>query len=118
MAADETNARLMLLYGDEYPLTGKKFGIKDMLLAEQMGRGEREVLQVTRVRYVVLDRRLISWNNMLGLYFARPGDQTPWDTRKLGPEPFAKFDEQKGVNRLFDSGDTVIYDVGALSGVP
>jgi hypothetical protein len=35
----------------------------------------------------------------------------------IDPDAYRKFDGQKNVSRVFDSGNIVIYDVGVLSGV-
>lgn len=118
MAADESNARLMLVYGQQYPLTGKKDGVKAMIFSGQIGRGEREIFQVTGVRYVILDRRLRSWDAMAGLYFDRTERDANDDENLMDPETYLKFDQNGSVSRVLDNGAITIYDVGALNRVP
>ena len=118
MAADESNARLMLAYGDQYPLTGKKDGTKALIYAGQIGRGETEILQVTGVRFVVMDHRLKSWDTMAGLYFDRAGSDAAHANDLMNPDSYLKFDRDPSVSRVLDSGMITIYDVGALSHVP
>ncbi len=115
VAADESNARLMLVYGDQYPLTGKKYGVKAMLFSERVGRGEREILRVTGVRYIVLDHRLKSWDTMAGLYFERAGSAVNDTAGEMAPATYLKFDQNPKVSRIFDGGTLTIYDVRALS---
>jgi hypothetical protein len=117
LATDESNARLMLAYGEQYPYTGRKYGIQDMFFSTQVGQSEQYILQVTGIRYVVVDRRRISWNNMLGYFFDRTGDAMIPSKDLIDPDAYRKFDGQKNVSRVFDSGNIVIYDVGVLSGV-
>ena len=117
LLADETNARLMLRIGEQAPLTGKRLGVRDLIVADSVGRGEREILQVTGARYVVIDRRLISWNSLVGLYFDSALVALNATSEMLDAPALQKFDAQVGADRLYDSGDLTIYDVGELSGV-
>jgi len=117
LAADESNARLMLVYGEQYPLTGREHGVRDMIFSGQIGRGEREILQVTGVHYVVLDQRLKSWDTMAGLYFDRAGSDANDANSLMAPEAHLKFDQDPSVSRILDVGTLAIYDVEALGRV-
>jgi hypothetical protein len=79
-----------------------------------MSRGEQYILQVAQTPYVVLDRRLISWDNMRGLYFERQRKDTTSDREFIDPTASKKFDRHENVSRIFDSGNLTIYDVGAF----
>jgi hypothetical protein len=116
IAADESNARLMFTYGDQYPLTGQTGGIRALIFAQHLDWSADEIVQATAIRYVVLDMRLASWNTMLGLYFTRPG-VTLTANDLMEPATQTKFDSAQNVSRLFDSGTLAIYDVGALGHV-
>ena len=117
LAADESNARLMYAYGEQYPLTGKKYGVKALLFSDQIGRGEKEIVAVTGIRYVVLDVRLAAWDTMLGVYFNRPGT-TLTAADRMEPATSLKFDEDRHVSRIYDNGTLSIFDVGALQNAP
>jgi hypothetical protein len=114
MATDETNARLMLIYGDQFTLTSRKGGVRALIFSDQIGRGEQYILQVAHTPYVVLDRRLVSWDNMRGLYFERQHRDTTSDREFIDPSASEKFDRHEDVSRIFDSGNLTIYDVGAF----
>jgi hypothetical protein len=114
MATDETNARLMLVYGDQFVLTSRKGGIRALISSEQLGRGEHYILRVAQTPYVVFDRRVISWDNMRGLYFDQPDAAVDPGVELLDPITSAKFDRHKNVSRIFDTGNLTIYDVGAF----
>ena len=60
----------------------------------------------------MFDRRFTSWDNMLGMYYNPVEGRfaAAW----LIPEAHLKFDDEAGVDWLFDSGNIFIYDVGAL----
>lgn len=114
IATDQSNARYLMLFGDQHPITGSKFGLRQALQSDQIGRTEELIFQVIRVQYVLLDQRTISWDNMAGYYFNRmsPGGLM---TDRFDAPVFQKFDKEDSVNRLFDSGDIVIYDVRSFS---
>jgi hypothetical protein len=117
-AVDPSNGKALVAYGEQYPYTGWAHGIRGLLFAAQIGRNEQRILQNTGVRFVALDRRLISWDHMVGLYFNHTGSPAGQKLELLDPEAFAKFDNQQRVSRIFDSGTIVIYYVGALSDGP
>jgi hypothetical protein len=113
-ATDTTNARLLLAYGEQRPYTGAKYGIKAMLRSRRVGRSEQYILQLTNVRYIAYDRRVISWDHMIGVYFNHLVSGFSQETELIEPQQYAKFDAQKGVSRIFDSGNIIMYDVKGL----
>jgi hypothetical protein len=68
-------------------------------------------------RFLVIDRRQVSWDGMLGAYFTNNIASPTTDSDFFPTEIFTMFDGQDQIPRIFDSGDIVIYDVGVLSGV-
>jgi hypothetical protein len=114
IATDAANAKLLVAYSDQFPYTGAKFGIRGMLLSEWLGSNELHVMRITGVRYIALDRRLISWDHMVGLYFDQPPITANQPDKLIDPVAFEKFDTHERVSRVFDSGNIVIYYVGAL----
>jgi hypothetical protein len=115
VATDESNARLMLAYGGQLTLAGRYPDIKDLLGMSDFPDWQVELLREWAIQYIAVDRRLISANNMAGYYFDRtPAGSLP-STDLLDPETYGKFDKLKAISRLFDSGNIVIYDVGAIS---
>ena len=120
LIADRTNRLLMGAYGEQRPVTSYADKVKtsQVFLAPAIGEVERQILRRGQVRYVVVDRRLSQGLPSTGNYFERgeiAGDQ---HTTPLDPAVLAKFDHLELVSRLFDSGDIVIYDVGALAHEP
>jgi hypothetical protein len=117
VATDDSNARLMLTYGEQIPFTGRNPDIKDLLGTPDIPAWEVELMQDNQIQYIAFDRRLISWDNMEGYYFDETGGSPIADTALIDPEVYGKFDKPTNVNRIFDSGNIVIYDVKAMSDV-
>jgi hypothetical protein len=112
---DPSNMHFLLTYGNQRPLTGGVYGIQPLMYAKNVDQSVINILRSTQARYVLFDHRTISWDQLAGVYFDRAG--TNADTALFPPQVNGKFDQQSGVSRIFDSGNIVIYDVGALSGV-
>jgi hypothetical protein len=114
MGADNSNARLMQAYGEQYALAGSEFGIQHLYTGDTIGSGEIEVIQVSGIDYLVFPYPYESWNQLRGLFFnpeeGQAGDEDGF------PQPFVveKFDQNPDVERLLDTGNVVIYDIRGL----
>lgn len=117
IASDGSNARLLLAYGDQFPITGDDIEIREMLLAEQMDKSVKDTLHYHGIEYVLLDRRRISWDHMVGTFFDRKSEVADGAIKLFQPTIHQKFDQVEIVNRLFDGGNIVIYDVRGLDDV-
>jgi hypothetical protein len=89
-----------------------------IFFSSSLGSYDVSILRQTRVRYLVVDLRLSKALPLLGFYFdeEEPGafqHTTPIDSASL-----TKFNTIPQINRVFDSGDIVIYDVGGLINAP
>jgi hypothetical protein len=113
MAADATNSRLLLAYGEQYGLTGVAT-IRQLLTGDQLSSRQIQTIQDRQIEYAVVDRRRISWDNMAGYYFDRMGASPNPSVDLFSPAAYEKFDQEQGVNRILDSGNIVIYDLGVL----
>jgi hypothetical protein len=112
--APESDSLLMLAYGEQHSPPNRGISTGDFYFSLDFGSGEMADLKSIRPRYVVFDRRLISWDNMRGIYFQRlPESAQPGD-RYLGPEVFSKLNQVEGISRVMDAGNLVIYDVSKL----
>jgi hypothetical protein len=116
LVADRTNAALMGTYGQQRPITG--YGDREyayvVFFANSFGPAEEAAIRHAGVRYIVVDLRLSTALPLIGAYYeiGEPGAKqrsTPIDRAAL-----AKFDGVAGLNRIFDSGDIVIYDASEL----
>lgn len=109
IATSKVGSKLFSAYGGQTPFTGKPHGIKSMLFSGTVGPSEREIIQMAGIEYIASDRRLISWDHMIGLFFFNQKSSPSYELIEF--ETYEKFDGLKGVNRILDSGDIVIYDV-------
>lgn len=119
MAADRINGLLMLAYGEQHTVmnVGDGVNVGGIYLSPTVGKYQTQLLQKGKIRYLVVDRRLSTALPLVGIYFenGEPGSENR--TTPISAADLAKFDKLPNVNRLFDSGDIIVYDVGELSGV-
>jgi type III secretory pathway component EscS len=107
---DISNAALLAAYG-------KQDTVRDassLYYSASIGPAERDFLASSSLRYLFVDRRLALSLPVSGSYF--PVD--PNISNLKGPIPLKnldKYDGMRGVDRLYDSGDVVIYDLRGLS---
>jgi Double zinc ribbon len=117
IATDRTNGLLMSTYGQQRIVTDQEdqINVIPIFFSSSLGDYEVSILRQAQVRYLVVDLRLSQALPVIGFYFdeGEPGafqHTTPIDTASL-----TKFNTIPQINRVFDSGDIVIYDVGALA---
>jgi len=115
--APPSDALLMLAYGRQQALTGRIYSIQELLTQQHTLDWQTKILQAVQARFLVMDRRQISWDGMLGPYFSAGASPPTTGAESFRSEIFTMFDGQAQIPRIFDSGDIVIYDVGGLSGV-
>lgn len=120
IATDRINQLLMGVYGLQRNITGLEDNIEasPIFLSPSLGPNEIAILRSAKIRYLVVDLRLASGLPRLGFYFdpAEPGAfhyTVPIDQERL-----TKFNNIPQINRVFDSGDIIIYDVGGLINAP
>jgi len=116
VATDRTNQILMTTYGDQYivtSLTDNK-DVTPIFFSSRLGPDEVSILQLARVPNPIVDLRLGAALPALGFYF-EPGEPGSFQhTTPISREALTKFSTIPQINRVFDSGDIVIYDVGGL----
>jgi hypothetical protein len=110
VGADVANCRYLLAYGLQSTLCGSEWQMRLLLTAKTIGPGELQLIRDTQLRYILIDRRLVSQDNMAGYYFDRTGGGALPASALLAPDVYGKFDTQPQVSRLVDSGYIVLYD--------
>jgi hypothetical protein len=121
MATDEINLLLMSTYGDQYVVTqwADHIDLSPVFFSSDLGPHELSLLRQAQVRYLVIDLRLTrSLPTLGGIYYnsSEPGADN--HTIPIGVKALTKFSAMSQVNKVFDGGDIVIYDVGGLLNVP
>jgi glycosyltransferase involved in cell wall biosynthesis len=106
VAAQEADARFLLVYGGMDVFAGKNPPITSVLDTPVLYRWQLNLLRSHGIRYVVVDARTASASVGVGYYFPRPDRaQQRFPAAVLG-----KF-ERAGARRIYDSGDIVVDDI-------
>jgi len=108
IAASKADAKILNAY-NQYPYTDNG-AIKPMFYSQQVGEPETHTLLKRNVEYVMFDRKIISWDHMIGYFFYNQLDTSSAESQFMDPRTLEKFDGLKNVNRMLDAGDVVVYD--------
>ncbi len=110
IAASKADAKLLNAY-NEYPFTDNAAAINKMFFSQEVGGPENHALLKRNIEYVMSDRKMISWDHMIGYFFYNQLDDSSAESQLVELPIFEKFDGLKNVNRMLDAGDIVVYDV-------
>jgi len=115
IATDRINALLMGSYGHQRTVTHAADGIDISPLFFSLGYGtvQEDIVRRGAIGYLVVDRRLSTALPGLGIYFEAPEADANRHLQPIDPAALAKFDRLSDISRLYDSGDIVIYAIGA-----
>jgi hypothetical protein len=110
VATDQTNSLLMVSYGQQHIMTTLSGGIDPnfVLYAPAIVGRQKGHLLRGQVEYMVVDNRLRDQPERPQRYYPNTDINQAFD----------KFDQTPLVSRVLDSGDIVIYDVGAVRDEP
>ena len=112
IAADSGIFPLLAGYGDQNPLEDN---IQTLYYAPTYTPAVAEFAREQQVQYVLADSRLSQQVPPSQNYF--PGDPTVV-TKKIPLGDLTKFNNVRGIARIFDDGNIVIYNMQALGYVP
>ncbi len=121
VGSDRINTLLMATYGQQWGYTSadnKTPGVEQVVVSPFFGATEEEELKQDGIKYLVVDLRLHKALPWVGFDFNEPASPASAYRSPLPLDALGKFDGVEHVNRLFDSGDIVLYDVGYLTGAP
>ncbi len=110
MAAQEADARLLLVYGNQHVYAGTNPPFKSVLETPVLYRWQVDLLRRHRVRFVVVDARRSSADVASGYYFPRRRDRRA----DLYPRATLTKFERAGATRIYDGGPIVIDDIARL----
>ncbi len=111
IGTDRINQMLMSTYGDQRIVTrlGDNVDVSPIFYASQFDSNTISLLRYAKIRYLVVDLRLSTSLPLVGFYFENDRPATP-----ISREALTKFSTILSLNRLFDSGNIIIYDTGEL----
>ena len=115
IGADEANGRLVLARAQRYVLAGRYPFIRDIVSKPEYDRWQLQALRDYQMKYVVVDRRQQQLGQHGGLLLCADATPSERTAEWLAPEQYRKYDKEPAADRLFDSGNIVIYDIGALN---
>jgi len=120
VATDRINALLIGAYGHQRTVTHAADGIdiSPLFFSRGYGTVQEEIIRRGAIDYLVVDKRLSTALPGLGIYFEAPEADANRHLQPIDPEALAKFDRLSGISRLYDSGDIVIYAIGAETREP
>ena len=114
---NSTDALLLSSYGNQYVVSLSSDGVDivPVYYALEFHSWETAILQSAHVRYLVVDLRMSSSLPIKGYYFE--GREEPDINIKtpISRQALTKFDTVPGIDRIYDSGNLIIYDVGRLT---
>lgn len=119
VATDRINQILMGTYGDQSVVTSIQdhVDVSPVFLSPSLSDDALWILRSTRTRYLVVDLRLSQHLPLLGYYYEATEDGAFHHSTPASAKALTKFATMPQVNKVFDSGDIVIYDVGGLINV-
>ncbi len=120
MAADRVQTILMGSFGRQSLITNQSDGVSvsGIFLKPELRQEDYALLAQTGLHYLVIDRRITAGVPLYGFYFEE------WEQKIVSFVPpvqasvLEKFEHLPGVSRILDSGDIVVYDIGALAHAP
>jgi hypothetical protein len=116
MASDRTDTILMGAYGTQSMITD--VSISGLFLRDTVTASDLKTITDSKIHYLVTDFRISHALPILGYYYES------WEQLVVSYVPpvnlsvLEKYDHVRDVSRVFDSGDIVFYDVGALQNAP
>jgi hypothetical protein len=103
----------MSTYGDQRIVTrlDDNVDISPIFYSPQFDSVDITILQEGHIHYLAVDTRLSTALPLEGMYF-----ENDRAISIISRDALTKFNTVTQINRLFDSGDIVIYDTGAFIG--
>ena len=107
-------------YGDQRIVStiADTIDVSPVFLSSQLGHNEVSILRDARVRYLIVDLRLAQSLPLLGYYYEQSEADAYKHTIPVSLQALTKFNAIPQINRVFDSGNIVIYNVGGLTNAP
>jgi hypothetical protein len=111
-AADWGSYLVLGSYGDQAPITN----ISYLYTSPVAGKSDAWLALNQAVHYILVDSRLSQQLPAQGTYF--PGAPAWGQSRPLAAAGLTKFNHIAGVDRVYDSGNIVIYDLTGWDNAP
>jgi hypothetical protein len=116
MAADRTLTTLFGSYGAQRMINelSDKVSISGIFLNVDLIPQDQTLIQTTRLRYLVIDKRITQVLPTLGFYFEDWEQLEVMFAQPVNLAVLEKFDFYPAISRIYDSGDIVIFDLKGM----
>ncbi|GAC1361930.1 MAG: hypothetical protein NVSMB44_16430 [Ktedonobacteraceae bacterium] len=116
VATDRINRLLMSTYGKQYVISNLDNNVdtSPLFFSEKIGPNELSLLRLASVHYLIVDTRLSTQTPLEGIYFEEGEPDSYAHAIPISAQALTKFNTTPQTNRVFDSGNIVIYNVGGL----
>ena len=117
VASDRINQILLGTYGDQRVVTSieDNIDLSPVFLSSSINDEDKALLQQAHVQYLITDMRLTKDRPLMGFYYEMGETGAFHHTTPIDVQAFAKFNTSPQVNRMYDGGNIIVYDVGGLS---
>lgn len=107
---------LLHTFGDQRVVTSldDKVDVASVFFSPNLGPAEIATLRSARVHYLVVDLRLSTSLPLEGFYFESDEPDAFHHRSPISRTALTKFNAIPQINRVFDSGNIVMYDTGVL----
>ena len=89
-------------------------GLSWLFFAPNIDESITHQIKSFKLHYIAVDLRLTRLLPALGVYFDADEPDANAHAKPIPTEGMRKYEKEPTVNRIFDSGDIVMYDVHAL----
>ncbi len=115
--SDRDNRLTLATYGNQSIITdiGDNVDVAPLFTSSTFTAADLKLLRRSHVRYLLVDLRLTTGLPHVGMYFEQNEPQAFAHTNPLSYTALTKFGALPGVNCVYDSGDILIYDMGAYT---
>lgn len=116
MAADRTLTTLFGSYGVQRMVNNlsDQVSISGLFLNIDIGPEETDLIKTSQLQYIVIDQRIAQGLPTLGFYFESWEQLEVAFAQPVNLSVLEKFDFYPSINRIYDSGDIVIYDLKGI----
>lgn len=114
--ANETDTELLTAYTELRPQSGTVQGVRvgELFVSPVFGPAERQIITTDKLRYLIVDGRDATELPHSGHYFDN-GDPEQYSS-PISAQGLFKFNGVGCIDRIFSSGNIVIYDAGRVLG--
>jgi len=105
--ADSLNYKTMASYGGQFLVRGTSW----VVFSDKLGALEADDLWENQIDYIVIDERTTRFLPINGHYFESNEPGADRHEEPIPVERVRKFDQHPDIDRIFDSGNVLVFDV-------